>query len=204
MYDGYIDGLYEREKRILCILGAVCAAASGIFIAPPSKFYGVYFGSKSGLLVIFAAIMSFLYAAVFLIISGTAKRGRRLLSLEEAAKNTTHSSGYVSVYAMSRDSGASSSYKRRCKAANTAAVALILLTSVLMIILFTAGDVSYLLSEITKKPIDRTVSDFRIWADTFGKFIVFLALAMTLTAAPDVMRNRRVNKICYMRIFLYV
>lgn len=192
MADTYVDYLREKEKRLLCIGICLFMAVAVLGFSPRARFFSPYFGAGAFLSRIFclAALVDFL--GMFLLLIGTARRGRRYMELKEKSRNESRSGGYVSVEALSSRRAGSDSAAKKCRRLHTAAVLLGGAAALLFTGMFLTGDLRALLTELGKPPIERSMSDFRIWANFIGKFFSLAGLCLTALVATKILENRAV------------
>lgn len=192
MADTYVDYLREKEKRLLCIGICLFMAVAVLGFSPRARFFSSYFGAGAFLSRIFCLAALAFFLGMFLLLIGTARRGRRYMELKEKSRDESRSGSYVSVEALSSRRSGYDAASKKCRRLHTAAVLLGGAAVLLFTGMFLAGDLHALLTELGKPPIERSMSDFRIWANFVGKFFSLAGLCLTALVAARILENRTV------------
>lgn len=192
MAEVYVDYMKEKEKRLLCLGACLFLFVSAAGFSPRSRFYAAYLGEGQFFTWILGIAMLVLVSCSLLLLTGTAKRGRKLMKLKEERQNAPRGSGYISVSALSSQRSGYEIQAKKCKRLHHAAAVLCAAAALLAVVLFAVGDIRTVLTEFGKPPIERSTSDFRLWANLFGKFFSIFGLCVTALSAVRIMANRRV------------
>ena len=192
MADSYVDYIREKEKRLLCIGICLLLVVAIAGVAPRARFYAPYFGEGQFFtwVICLAALIAFM-GMMFLLI-GTARRGRKLMKLKEERRTGSRAGGYVSVSALSSQKTGYEAQEKKCRRLHIAAAVCGVIAVILIVILFAVGDLRAFLIELGKPQIERSASDFRMWANLIGKFFSLLGLSLMAISAVRILENRSV------------
>ena len=192
MADSYVDYIREKEKRLLCTVICLLLFVALAGISPRARFYTPYFGEGQLFtwVICLAALVAFL--GMMLLLIGTAKRGRKLMKLKETRSHNPHAGGYVSVSSLASQKSEYDVQEKKCRRLHIAAAVFGIAAVFLFAILFAAGDLRAFLTELGKPQIERSASDFRMWANLIGKFFSLLGICLMAMSAARIMENRGV------------
>ena len=206
----YIDYVKEKEKSVVCLIGGIAFILSAFTVATNSRFFAQYFiyvglyEIKMGPGVFVCAAALCLLGISMLLLSGSAKRGRKIIELrKEAREEQSKTKGYVSVGDISGKNKVYSAKLKKSLLMKRVAVLLAVLAVICFLILFFIYDVGVAAEELGKDDIDRSVTDFRVWANLIGKFFAFAGMSVASLCCVFIMNNRYINKnILYVAIGL--
>jgi len=198
----YIDYLKEKEKSIVCVAAGIAALLSAALIpfAANSIFCKNYVAMLHGEGVVsigfyVLSIGLVLLGTALLLLSGSARRGRKLLELKKVLSDAQQRSGrYVSVGELTDKTRDYSLQERKMKVLRNVVFSLIIGASLCFAVLLFYFEIKALVVEFSKEDIDRTVTAFRLWADFSGRLIAYSGLVIAAFSSPKIMNNRPVKK----------